>query len=245
MELRQTFPAIARAVIRSNDIIDDVNWWSRVGSVLTNLVSVRPVGPQVLGQSPAALLARTEVFLSAGAIGSPKLLRLAGRGPEAQLNEFGSPIAKALPGVGANLQDHFQVRAVYKINKPISLNDYVNSMTGMVRIGLDYIFRRRGPMTLAASQVYIFCRTRPELACDACGAPGSNNRLCDCGHPGISRKACEAKGCCFDAGKPKGAANWCFPKVGDRAKILQLAGPGASPGPASCSLERHHQQPPR
>ena len=70
------------------------------------------------------------------------------------------------------------------------------------------------------------CRTRPELACDACGAPGSNNRLCDCGHPGISRKACEAKGCCFDAGKPKGAANWCFPKVGDRAKILQLAGPG-------------------
>lgn len=66
MELRQTFPAIARAVIRSNDIIDDVNWWTRVGSVLTNLVSVRPVGPQVLGQSPAALLARTEVFLSAG-----------------------------------------------------------------------------------------------------------------------------------------------------------------------------------
>ena len=107
--------------------------------------------------------ARREVILSAGAIGSPKLLLLSGIGPDAQLNEFGIPIAKALPGVGANLQDHFQVRAVYKINKPISLNDYVNSMTGMVRIGLDYIFRRRGPMTLAASQVYIFCRTRPEL----------------------------------------------------------------------------------
>ena len=104
-----------------------------------------------------------EVILSAGAIGSPQLLMLSGIGPGAQLSEFGIPVVKDLPGVGANLQDHFQIRAVYKINKPISLNDYVNSLTGKVRIGLDYMLRRRGPMTLAASQVCIFCRTRPEL----------------------------------------------------------------------------------
>ena len=107
--------------------------------------------------------ARGEVILSAGAIGSPQILLLSGIGPGSQLNEFGIPVAKDLPGVGTNLQDHLQIRAVYKINKPISLNNYVNSLTGKVRIGLDYMFRRRGPMTLAASQVCIFCRTQPEL----------------------------------------------------------------------------------
>ncbi len=107
--------------------------------------------------------ARGEVILSAGAIGSPQILMHSGVGPGDQLSEFGIPVAKALPGVGANLQDHLQIRAVYKINKPISLNDHVNSLTGKLRIGLDYMFRRRGPMTLAASQVCIFCRSRPEL----------------------------------------------------------------------------------
>jgi choline dehydrogenase len=107
--------------------------------------------------------ARGEVILSAGAIGSPQILLLSGIGPGSQLNEFGIPVAKDLPGVGTNLQDHLQIRAVYKINKPISLNNYVNSLTGKMRIGLDYMFRRRGPMTLAASQVCIFCRTQPEL----------------------------------------------------------------------------------
>ena len=112
---------------------------------------------------PRRFEARGEVILSAGAIGSPQLLLLSGIGPGEQLSEFGVPVASDLPGVGANLQDHFQIRAVYRINKPISLNDYVNSLTGKLRIGLDYALRRRGPMTLAASQVCIFCRTRPEL----------------------------------------------------------------------------------
>lgn len=107
--------------------------------------------------------ARGEVILSAGAIGSPQLLMLSGIGPGEQLSEFGIPVTKELTGVGANLQDHLQIRAVYKINKPISLNDEVNSLARKLRIGLDYMFRRRGPMTLAASQVCIFCRTRPEL----------------------------------------------------------------------------------
>ncbi|NKB55982.1 MAG: choline dehydrogenase [Alphaproteobacteria bacterium] len=107
--------------------------------------------------------AKGEVILSAGAIGSPQLLMLSGIGPGEQLSEFGIPVAKELAGVGANLQDHLQIRAVYQITKPISINDHVNSLTGKLRIGLDYMLRRRGPMTLAASQVCIFCRTRPEL----------------------------------------------------------------------------------
>ncbi len=107
--------------------------------------------------------ARGEVILSAGAIGSPQLLMHSGIGPGLQLSEFGIPITKTLPGVGANLQDHLQIRAVYRINKPISLNDQVHSLAGKMRIGLDYMLRRRGPMTLAASQVCIFCRSRPEL----------------------------------------------------------------------------------
>ena len=113
--------------------------------------------------TPRRFEAEGEVILSAGAIGSPQLLMLSGVGPGAHLAEFGIPVAKDLPGVGANLQDHLQVRAVYRINEPISLNDYVNSPLGKVRIGLEYALRRRGPMTLAASQVCVFCRTRPEL----------------------------------------------------------------------------------
>ena len=117
----------------------------------------------VVGGALRSFEARGEVILSAGAIGSPQLLMLSGIGPGAQLAEYEIPVARDLPGVGANLQDHFQIRAVYRINKPISLNDYVNSLSGKLRIGLDYVMRRRGPMTLAASQVCIFCRTRPEL----------------------------------------------------------------------------------
>jgi choline dehydrogenase len=112
---------------------------------------------------PRRFDARGEVILSAGAIGSPQLLMLSGIGPGEQLSEFGIPVARALPGVGANLQDHLQIRAVYEINKPISLNDKVNSLGGKLRIGLEYMLRRRGPMTLAASQVCIFCRSRPGL----------------------------------------------------------------------------------
>ncbi len=68
-----------------------------------------------------------EIILSAGAIGSPQILQLSGIGPGAHLQEFDIKVVHELPGVGANLQDHFQARSVYRCTKPITLNDRVKS----------------------------------------------------------------------------------------------------------------------
>ena len=104
-----------------------------------------------------------EVILSAGAIGSPQLLQLSGVGPGALLQALEIPIRHDLPGVGENLQDHLQVRSVYEVNVP-TLNDEINSPLRRIAIGLRYLLFRRGPMAMGASQVCIFCKTRPELA---------------------------------------------------------------------------------
>jgi len=108
------------------------------------------------------LTARREIVLSAGAIGSPQILQLSGIGPGALLQRCGIPVQVELAGVGENLQDHLQARSVYEVNEP-TLNDEVNRLTGRIRIGLDFILRRRGPMTMGASQVGAFTRTRPEI----------------------------------------------------------------------------------
>ena len=107
--------------------------------------------------------ARREVILSAGAIGSPHILMLSGVGPDAELKEFGIPVLHDLPGVGGNLQDHLQIRAVYKCTEP-TLNDEVNNFLLKMRIGLEYILFRTGPMSMAASLVCAFAKTRKELA---------------------------------------------------------------------------------
>ncbi len=107
--------------------------------------------------------ARREVILSAGAIGSPQILMLSGVGPGAELKEFGIPVIHDLPGVGGNLQDHLQIRAVYKCTEP-TLNDEVNNFFLKMRIGLEYILFRTGPMSMAASLVCAFAKTRKELA---------------------------------------------------------------------------------
>ncbi len=104
-----------------------------------------------------------EVILSAGAIGSPHLLQLSGVGPGALLNSLEIPVRHDLPGVGESLQDHLQVRSVYEVNVP-TLNDEINSPLRRMAIGLRYILFRRGPMAMGASQVCIFCKTRPELS---------------------------------------------------------------------------------
>ena len=107
--------------------------------------------------------ARREVVLSAGAIGSPQLLQLSGIGPAELLSAHGIAPVVELPGVGENLQDHLQARAIYEVDAP-TLNDEVASLVGRMRIGLDFILRRRGPLTMGASQVGAFTRTRPECA---------------------------------------------------------------------------------
>jgi choline dehydrogenase len=106
--------------------------------------------------------ARREIILSAGAIGSPQLLQVSGVGPGELLQRLGIAVVHALPGVGANLQDHLQIRSVYKCLQP-TLNDEVNNPLRKMLIGLEYIFFRTGPMSMGASQVAAFAKTDPML----------------------------------------------------------------------------------
>ncbi|MGN6234397.1 MAG: GMC family oxidoreductase [Trinickia sp.] len=104
--------------------------------------------------------ARAEVVLAAGAIGSPQILQLSGIGPKALLQRAGVPVRVDLPGVGRNLQDHLQVRLVFRTRER-TLNDEVNHPLRKAWIALQYALWRTGPLTLAASQVAIFTRSNP------------------------------------------------------------------------------------
>ena len=102
---------------------------------------------------------RGEVILSAGAIGSPHLLMLSGVGPAAQLAQHGIAPVLDKPGVGQNLHDHLQLRTIYKVSGVRTLNAMNASMFGKLGMGLDYVFRRRGPMTMAPSQLGAFTKS--------------------------------------------------------------------------------------
>ena len=102
-----------------------------------------------------------ELILSAGAIGSPQILQLSGIGPGNLLQGLGIPVVKELPGVGANLQDHLQIRTVYEVNVP-TLNEEINSLFRRMVIGAQYVLTRTGPMSMGASQVCIFARSNPD-----------------------------------------------------------------------------------
>jgi choline dehydrogenase len=108
--------------------------------------------------------ARREVILCGGAINSPHLLMLSGIGPGAHLQEHGIEVAHDLPGVGQNLQDHFQTRITYRCRYPVTVNDIMLSPWRKLRAGWQYVTTRTGPLTISAGQVGIFARTRPELA---------------------------------------------------------------------------------
>jgi len=108
--------------------------------------------------------AEREVILSAGAIGSPQILQLSGVGPAELLRQHGIDVALDAPGVGANLQDHLQIRAVYKIDGAPTLNVLASSMLGKAKIGLEYLLKRSGPMSMAPSQLGAFTRSSPEHA---------------------------------------------------------------------------------
>ncbi len=104
---------------------------------------------------------RGEVILSAGAIGSPQILLLSGVGPAAELSRFSIPLALDRPGVGKNLHDHLQLRMIYKVSGIKTLNETYASLFGRAAMGLDYLFRRRGPLTMAPSQLGAFTRSDP------------------------------------------------------------------------------------
>ncbi|MFH0133901.1 GMC family oxidoreductase [Variovorax sp. VaC1] len=106
--------------------------------------------------------ATREVILSAGAIGSPQILQLSGVGPAELLRQHGIDVVLDAPGVGANLQDHLQIRAVYKISGAPTLNVLASSMVGKAKIGLEYLLKRSGPMSMAPSQLGAFTRSSPD-----------------------------------------------------------------------------------
>ena len=115
------------------------------------------------GQRIEARAAR-ETVLSAGAIGSPHLLELSGIGQGAALQAAGITPLVEVPGVGANLQDHLQLRLVYKVTGVPTLNEKASSLWGKAAIGLEYLLKRSGPMAMAPSQVGIFTKSGPDKA---------------------------------------------------------------------------------
>ena len=103
--------------------------------------------------------ARAEVVLASGAIGSPQILQLSGIGPGALLRAHGIDVVHELPGVGENLQDHLQIRAVYKVQGAKTLNERANSLIGKAGMALEYALFKRGPMTMAPSQLGVFTKS--------------------------------------------------------------------------------------
>ncbi|MGR3632286.1 MAG: GMC family oxidoreductase [Limimaricola soesokkakensis] len=114
------------------------------------------------GGQTITVQARREVILSAGAIGSPQILQLSGIGPARESKAHGIEVLHDLPGVGENLQDHLQIRAVYKVKGAKTLNTLAGNLFGKARIGLEYALRRTGPMSMSPSQLGAFTRSEPE-----------------------------------------------------------------------------------
>jgi choline dehydrogenase len=117
-----------------------------------------------LDGSPAHIDVAGELILSAGAIGTPQLLQLSGLGPGELLRQHGIEVLQDLPGVGDNLQDHLQIRTIFKISGARTLNELQATWRGKARIALQYALRRRGPMSMAPSQLGIFMRSDPRYA---------------------------------------------------------------------------------
>jgi choline dehydrogenase len=103
--------------------------------------------------------AHREVILSAGAIGSPQILQLSGIGPPELLQQHGINIEHSLAGVGENLQDHLQVRTIYKVDNTVTLNQRARTLFGQALMGLEYFTRRTGPLTMPPSQLGAFARS--------------------------------------------------------------------------------------
>jgi len=103
--------------------------------------------------------ARVATVLAAGAIGSPQILQLSGIGAAKLLRERGVALVHELPGVGENLQDHLQLRMAFKVTNVVTMNQRANSLFGKAAMGLEYLFFRTGPLTMAPSQLGGFAKS--------------------------------------------------------------------------------------
>jgi choline dehydrogenase len=137
-----------------------------------------------------------EVILCAGAIGSPHILSLSGIGRHEWLAALGIATLLERPGVGANLQDHLQLRSIYKVSNVKTLNEPYHSLLGRACMGVDYALRRRGPLTMAPSQLGIFMRSdasQPRANIEFHVQPMSLDKFGDPLHrfPAITVSACD------------------------------------------------------
>ncbi len=115
------------------------------------------------GHSHSATCAK-EILLSAGSIGSVQILERSGIGQGSRLQELGIPVTQDLPGVGENLQDHLQLRMIFQVSGIKTLNTMANHWFGKAKIGLEYLFKRTGPMSMAPSQLGLFTMSSPEYS---------------------------------------------------------------------------------
>ncbi len=114
------------------------------------------------GQAARAT-ASGEVILSAGAINSPRILEHSGVGQGAVLSKFEIPVSHELSGVGENLQDHLQIRTVFKIKNAVTLNQKANSLFGKMAMAMEYALFRSGPLSMAPSQLGLFAKSDPRI----------------------------------------------------------------------------------
>jgi choline dehydrogenase len=105
---------------------------------------------------------RGEIILSAGSVGSPQILQLSGVGPADWLGELGIAVVHDKPGVGRNLQDHLQQRAIFKVHGVKTLNETYHSLIGRALMGAEYALFQKGPLTMAPSQLGIFTKSSPD-----------------------------------------------------------------------------------
>jgi choline dehydrogenase-like flavoprotein len=115
------------------------------------------------GQQMHRITARAQVVLSAGAIGSPQILKLSGLGPATELAQHGIDVVRDIPDVGENLQDHLQLRCSWALQGAKTLNTMANSWLGKAQIALEYALKRSGPMSMAPSQLGAFAKSRAGL----------------------------------------------------------------------------------
>ncbi len=113
------------------------------------------------GQQRSQASCRREVVLAAGAIGSVQILQSSGIGPASLLQKHQIPVVHDLPGVGENLQDHLQLRTVYKVQGVKTLNAQAGSLIGKLCMGIQYALTRSGPLSMAPSQLGVFARSDP------------------------------------------------------------------------------------
>ncbi len=151
-----------------------------------------------LDGQPARAEIRGELILSGGAIGSPQLLQASGIGPGAVLRDNGVAVRHELGGVGENLQDHLQLRLIYKVANTVTLNERANNPLSRMMMGIEYALFRRGPLTMAPSQLGAFAKSDPSY--DTANLeyhiqPLSTDKLGDALHPfpGFTASVCNLR----------------------------------------------------